>query len=92
MSDAGQAPESAAKNRSFFAANERYASGVAELETYRNIRVLISLDPSDDGTDAVCAPFLADPRFTLIRQPAPSAAKKRRILSGESPRSTSILL
>lgn len=38
-------------------------------QTYRNIRVLISLDPSDDGTDEVCRPFLADPRFNLIRQP-----------------------
>jgi glycosyltransferase involved in cell wall biosynthesis len=38
-------------------------------QTYRNIRVLISLDPSTDGTDDVCRPFLADPRFTLIRQP-----------------------
>jgi len=38
-------------------------------QTYRNIRVLISLDPSDDGTDKACEPFLADPRFTLIRQP-----------------------
>lgn len=37
-------------------------------QTYRNIRVLISLDPSDDGTEQICAPFLADPRFTLIRQ------------------------
>jgi glycosyltransferase involved in cell wall biosynthesis len=39
-------------------------------QTYRNIRVLISLDPSTDGSDKVCEPFLADPRFTLIRQPA----------------------
>jgi|RhiMethySRZTD1v2_1073278.scaffolds.fasta_scaffold00605_33 glycosyltransferase involved in cell wall biosynthesis len=39
------------------------------VQTYRNIRVLISLDPSDDGTDEVCRPFLADPRFNLIRQP-----------------------
>jgi glycosyltransferase involved in cell wall biosynthesis len=38
-------------------------------QTYRNIRVLISLDPSTDGTDEVCRPFLADPRFNLIRQP-----------------------
>jgi SAM-dependent methyltransferase len=44
MSEAGQAPESAAKNRSFFAANERYASGVAELETYRNIRAAIDAE------------------------------------------------
>ena len=39
-------------------------------QTYQNIRVLISLDPSGDGTEDVCRPFLADPRFTLIRQPA----------------------
>jgi glycosyltransferase involved in cell wall biosynthesis len=39
-------------------------------QTYRNIRVLISLDPSSDGTDEACRPFLADPRFILIRQPA----------------------
>lgn len=39
------------------------------VQTYRNIRVLISLDPSDDGTDEACRPFLADPRFSLIRQP-----------------------
>ncbi len=38
-------------------------------QTYRNVRVLISLDPSSDGTDDVCRPFLADPRFHLIRQP-----------------------
>ena len=38
-------------------------------QTYRNIRVLISLDPSDDGTEVACRPFLADPRFTLIVQP-----------------------
>jgi glycosyltransferase involved in cell wall biosynthesis len=37
-------------------------------QTYRNIRVLISLDPSNDDTDKVCEPFLADPRFSLIRQ------------------------
>jgi glycosyltransferase involved in cell wall biosynthesis len=37
-------------------------------QTYRNIRVLISLDPSCDATDRVCAPFLADPRFRLVRQ------------------------
>jgi glycosyltransferase involved in cell wall biosynthesis len=39
-------------------------------QTYRNLRVVVSLDPSDDGTEAVCRPFLADPRFTLVRQPA----------------------
>ncbi|HET6620992.1 MAG TPA: glycosyltransferase family 2 protein [Dongiaceae bacterium] len=39
-------------------------------QTYRNIRVLISLDPSTDGTDKTCEPFLADPRFRLIRQQA----------------------
>jgi glycosyltransferase involved in cell wall biosynthesis len=39
------------------------------VQTYRNIRVLISLDPSTDDTERVCQPFLADPRFTLIRQP-----------------------
>lgn len=38
-------------------------------QTYRNIRVLISVDPSTDGTEDACRPFLADPRFTLIRQP-----------------------
>jgi glycosyltransferase involved in cell wall biosynthesis len=38
-------------------------------QTYRNIRVLISLDPSTDDTERVCQPFLADPRFKLIRQP-----------------------
>jgi GT2 family glycosyltransferase len=38
-------------------------------QTYRNIRVLISLDPSGDDTDKVCEPFLSDPRFTLVRQP-----------------------
>jgi|SRR5688572_12470364 len=37
-------------------------------QSYRNIRVLISLDPSDDSTESACQPFLADPRFTLIRQ------------------------
>ena len=39
-------------------------------QTYRNIQVLISLDPSDDHTEQACGPFLADQRFTLIRQPA----------------------
>jgi glycosyltransferase involved in cell wall biosynthesis len=39
-------------------------------QTYRNIRVVISLDPSTDDTETICQPFLADPRFTLIRQPA----------------------
>jgi glycosyltransferase involved in cell wall biosynthesis len=39
------------------------------VQTYRNIRVLISLDPSTDDTERVCQPFLADPRFTLTRQP-----------------------
>lgn len=39
------------------------------VQTYRNIRVLISLDPSNDGTDEVCNRFLADSRFILIRQP-----------------------
>jgi glycosyltransferase involved in cell wall biosynthesis len=38
-------------------------------QTHRNLRVLISLDPSTDDTERVCRPFLADPRFTLIRQP-----------------------
>ena len=38
-------------------------------QSYRNIKVVISLDPSNDDTEAVCQPFLADPRFTLIRQP-----------------------
>lgn len=37
-------------------------------QTYRNIRVAISVDPSDDDTDKACEPFLADPRITLIRQ------------------------
>jgi glycosyltransferase involved in cell wall biosynthesis len=37
-------------------------------QTYRNIRVVISLDPSDDDTDKACEPFLTDPRFVLIRQ------------------------
>jgi glycosyltransferase involved in cell wall biosynthesis len=38
-------------------------------QTYRNIRVLISLDPSNDDTERICEPFLADSRFTLVRQP-----------------------
>jgi glycosyltransferase involved in cell wall biosynthesis len=38
-------------------------------QTYRNIKIVISLDPSTDGTEGVCQPFLADPRFTLVRQP-----------------------
>jgi glycosyltransferase involved in cell wall biosynthesis len=37
-------------------------------QTYRNIRVLISLDPSTDSTESVCQSFLADQRFSLIRQ------------------------
>jgi glycosyltransferase involved in cell wall biosynthesis len=37
-------------------------------QSYRNIRILISLDPSSDGTDRICAPFLADPRFRLVPQ------------------------
>jgi glycosyltransferase involved in cell wall biosynthesis len=37
-------------------------------QTYRNIRVLISLDPSSDSTDKTCEPFLADPRFRLVYQ------------------------
>lgn len=37
-------------------------------QTYRNIKVVISLDPSTDDTEKVCRPFLADPRFTLVRQ------------------------
>lgn len=37
-------------------------------QTYRNIKVVISLDPSTDDTEAVCRPFLADSRFSLIRQ------------------------
>lgn len=39
------------------------------VQTYRNIRVVISLDPSTDDTESVCQPFLADRRFHLIRQP-----------------------
>lgn len=39
------------------------------VQTYRNIRVVISLDPSTDDTENVCQPFLADSRFHLIRQP-----------------------
>lgn len=39
-------------------------------QTYRNLKVVISLDPSDDDTERVCRPFLADPRFILVRQPA----------------------
>jgi len=38
-------------------------------QTYRNLRVIISVDPSDDGTDEVCRTFLDDPRFQLILQP-----------------------
>lgn len=37
-------------------------------QSYRNIKVVISLDPSTDDTETVCQPFLADPRFTLVRQ------------------------
>ncbi len=44
MSGGGQSPDSAAKNASFFAANESYASGVAQLETYRNIRAAIDAE------------------------------------------------
>lgn len=38
-------------------------------QTYRNIKVLISVDPSTDDTIEVCRPFLADPRFSLVSQP-----------------------
>jgi glycosyltransferase involved in cell wall biosynthesis len=37
-------------------------------QTYRNIKVVVSLDPSTDDTEKACEPFLADPRFALVRQ------------------------
>ena len=37
----GQTAAAAAKNQSFFAANDRYAERIARLETYRNIRAAI---------------------------------------------------
>lgn len=38
-------------------------------QTYRTIKVLISVDPSTDNTIEACGPFLADPRFSLVSQP-----------------------
>ena len=40
-------------------------------QTYPALRVLVSDDASTDGTAAICASVAgADPRFTLVRQPA----------------------
>jgi len=38
-------------------------------QDHRDLRVLISIDDNDTGTEAACRPFLADARFSLVMQP-----------------------
>lgn len=38
-------------------------------QTHRNLRVMISIDGGDRGSEVVCEPFLTDARFELHRQP-----------------------
>ena len=38
-------------------------------QSHADIRVLLSLDPGADGSEAICRRHLADPRFRLVVQP-----------------------
>jgi hypothetical protein len=41
----------------------------AQRQTYQDFEVVISLDGPDAGCEALCRPFLRDPRFRLVVQP-----------------------
>jgi glycosyltransferase involved in cell wall biosynthesis len=40
-----------------------------QSQTHANIEVIVSLDGPDARAEALCAPFLSDPRFRLVVQP-----------------------
>ena len=40
-----------------------------QMQTHRDIEVVISLDGPDPGSEALCAPFLQDSRFRIVIQP-----------------------
>jgi glycosyltransferase involved in cell wall biosynthesis len=41
-----------------------------QRQTHRAIEVIVSLDGPDDAAERLCRPFLSDPRFRLVVQPA----------------------